>query len=180
MEPRTSGGLSGRIGMRSGVSILVELPPVDRPTAPMVAHAHRILLAQDAAAEGEKSGRLAEALARRSDALLDLVAVVDGFSEMFLRKNRALERDPDRYLRAIEASLEVRVALCRSRGIRCVGSLVVGAPALELARHAAATHADLIVLATSPEVVRRVQGALHFRALFLGGEARIPAAGHAA
>jgi nucleotide-binding universal stress UspA family protein len=171
METRNAirGPLPGRMGHTAGVSILVDLPPVDQPLAPMVARAHRILLAQDLSPGAEGSGRLAEALARRSDALLDVVVVVDGFSEIFLRKNRALAHDPERYLAAVQAALEVRVALSRARGVRCVGTLVVGAPSLELARHAAVTKADLIVLATSREVVLRVQTALHFRALVLGG-----------
>jgi nucleotide-binding universal stress UspA family protein len=161
-------GFWPRLPGSSTVSILVDAQPANEGPA-QEARTRRVLLAQDRPWAAERSGRLAEAIARRSDALLDVVVVVDGFSEIFLRKNRTLAQDPERYLAAVQAALDVRVATIRARGVRCVGTLLVGAPPLELARHAAASSADLIVLTSEPELVVWVQSALRWRALTLWG-----------
>jgi nucleotide-binding universal stress UspA family protein len=152
-----------RLSRDAAVSILSDVPPANDPHRLV----RRVLLAQDLRPGAEAGGRLAESIARRSGALLDVVAVVDGFSEIFLHENRALIADPDRYLHALQAALEVRVALARLRGVRCLGTLLVGAPPLELARHAAGSGADLMVLTSSRETLVRVQSTLRWRALTL-------------
>lgn len=132
---------------------------------PRPTHVGRIVLAQELTVGTEAAGRLAAALARRTDAILDVVAVVDAFSEVFQRRNPAAIRDPDRFLATMQALLDVQVLLNQQRGIRCVGHLLVGAPPLELARHATATRTDLMVLAWSPRTVAHLARALHWRAL---------------
>jgi nucleotide-binding universal stress UspA family protein len=151
------------------VSILSEVRPANETR--LLARARRVLLAQDLTPAFQAASQLAEAIARRSDAVLDVVTVIDGFREIFHRNNRALVQDPDRYLTAVRAALDVRVGSSRTRGVRCVGTLLVGAPALELARHAAFTGADLMVL-TSPQVSARLAGSLRWRALSLWPGAR--------
>jgi nucleotide-binding universal stress UspA family protein len=153
-----------RLAKLAPPSILADVRGHDaRPAMP--AHLERIVLAQELTAGTEVASRLATALARRTDALLDVVAVVDAFSEVFDRRNQAAIRDPDRFLATMQTLLDVQVLLIRRRGIRCIGTLLVGAPPLELARHAAATKADLMVLGTSPQTVAHVGQALHWRAL---------------
>jgi hypothetical protein len=93
--------------------------------------------------------RYAVALARTTEAALDLVVVVDGFTEIFHRGNRALVEEPDEYLVRVEAALMVAVRVTRGRGVRCTGSVLVGAPVVELTRHVLATDADLLLLGPS-------------------------------
>jgi hypothetical protein len=128
-------------------------------------HFGRIILVQELTVGAEVASRLATALARRTDALLDVVAVIDAFSEVFERRNREAIRDPERFLATIQTLLDVQVHLIRRQGVRCVGTLLVGAPPLELARHAAVTHTDLMVLRSAPRTVAHLEEALHWRAL---------------
>jgi nucleotide-binding universal stress UspA family protein len=126
---------------------------------------NRVILVQELTVGAEVASRLATALARRSDAVLDVVAVVDAFSEVFLRRNREVMRDPERFLSTIQTLLDVQVQMTRRRGVRAVGTLLVGAPALELARHVRSSGADLMVLRSAPATVAHLEGALHWRAL---------------
>jgi nucleotide-binding universal stress UspA family protein len=125
----------------------------------------RIMLVQELTVGAEVASRLATALARRTDALLDVVAVIDAFSEVFAHRNREAIRDPERFLSTIQTLLDVQVHMIRRQGIRCVGTLLVGAPPLELARHATASHADLMVVRSTAQTVAHLERALEWRAL---------------
>jgi nucleotide-binding universal stress UspA family protein len=129
--------------------------PAPRRPAPF--RLRRILAAVDFSPESERARRLAESVAASTDALLDLLCVVDAFTEIFCNDNRDLAENPDRFLSSTGIALEVLVRHARSQGIRCVGTLLVGAPALELARHAGRTGADLLVL-TLPRMVQVLRG----------------------
>jgi nucleotide-binding universal stress UspA family protein len=107
--------------------------------------APRILGVIEFDSDSEPTWRLAIRLARATDALLELVSVVDGFSEIFLRDNREISDDPDTFLAGRQLGLDVRVRRARAWGVRCIGSVLCGAPALEIPRHAARTAADLLV-----------------------------------
>jgi hypothetical protein len=151
-----------RAGDRGAIAILSDDHLANQVAAR--ASVRRVLLAQDLGVSGVGGGQLAEALARRSNALLDVVAVVDGFTEIFHKDNAAMARDPDQYLASVGTALDVCVGAYRARGVRCTGTLVVGEPSSELLRHAAGTRPDLLVLSCAPEIVGRVQTALRWRA----------------
>jgi nucleotide-binding universal stress UspA family protein len=124
---------------------------------------HRIVAALDASPASLTVHRFAVALARSTEAALDLVVVVDAFSEIFFHRNGALIDDPDGYLRKTQAALEVAVQVTRFRGVSCSGRVLVGAPPLELARHAVASGADLVLLSTSITSALHLQRSLPWR-----------------
>jgi hypothetical protein len=153
-----------RMTRLSPPSILTDLRATGTRGA-LAGHFQRIILVQELTVGAEVASRLAVALARRSDAVLDVVAVIDAFSEVFQRQNREAIRAPERFLSTIQTLLDVQVQIIRRRGVRCVGTLLVGAPPLELARHATASQADLMVLRSTPQTVTHLEEALHWRAL---------------
>jgi nucleotide-binding universal stress UspA family protein len=111
----------------------------------------RIIVAVDFSPGGERARAIAEALARSSDAVLDLVHVLDAFDHIFVRGHSELLADPDAVLAGVDRALESRARVARRAGVRCVANSLVGAPGVELSRHAARTRADLMVVGAPDE-----------------------------
>lgn len=79
----------------------------------------RIVLAGGPSAASEAAGRRAVALARRTGLLVELVEFVERGAD-------------ERTVRLAQAELDLRVAIMRGRGVRCVGTLLVGTPAADM------------------------------------------------
>jgi nucleotide-binding universal stress UspA family protein len=109
-------------------------------------HPRRIIAAVDFSPGGERARAVAEALARSSDAVLDLVHVLDAFDHIFVRRQPELLDDADAVLAGVDRALDSRARTARLSGVRCVSSSLVGAPGIELSRHAVRTRADLMVV----------------------------------
>jgi len=131
------------------------------PGASFVAHAtwgsrtslraRRILVGMDFSPAAESARRLALGIALGSDAVVDVVHVFDAFTEAFVRHDPRVLDNVDATLRDIEQALLRRERMARVQGVRCVHTSLVGAPGIELARHAALTRSDLIVLGDGDE-----------------------------
>jgi nucleotide-binding universal stress UspA family protein len=106
----------------------------------------RILVCVDfsPAADTALTGVLAAAAGRAM--LIELVYVVDVFTEMFVLGNMRPPRGPDVAGRDIHAALSARVQAARAQGARCISTILVGLPGLALLNHADRTDADLLVL----------------------------------
>jgi len=106
----------------------------------------RIIAAVDFTPAGERAREVAVRLARASDAVLDRVHVLDAFDHIFVRRQPELLAEPEAVLDGIDAALASRARAAQQRGVRCVWTSLVGAPGLELGRHATRTRADLLVV----------------------------------
>ena len=111
----------------------------------------RIVVGMDFSPAAESARRLALGIALASDALVDVVHVFDAFTETFLRNNIDALDNPERLLGEIDQALLRRERMALAQGVRCVHHGLVGAPGAELARHAAITETDLIVLGDAGE-----------------------------
>ena len=111
----------------------------------------RIVVGMDFSPASESARRLAFGIALAADALVDIVHVLDAFTEAFLHKNPDVLATGDALLIEIDQSLARRQRMAQSQGIRCVHTSLVGAPGIELAIHAAITRTDLIVLGDTDE-----------------------------
>ena len=122
----------------------------------------RIIVGVDFSAISEGARRLALGLARTTGAVVDLVGVLDGFDELFVRRSGRLlagsesrSFDGDAAVDALQAeiveALRCRERLARAAGIRCEHTFLAGVPGLELGQHALRTGADLIVLGAGPD-----------------------------
>jgi universal stress protein family protein len=123
----------------------------------------RIVAVLDASQASRTVHRFAVALARSTQATLDLVGVLDAFSELFHRGNHALSDDPGGYLARVEAALDVAVRVTRCQGVPCSGRVLVGAPVLEISRYVLATEADLVLLSASVTSAVQLLRALPWR-----------------
>jgi nucleotide-binding universal stress UspA family protein len=106
----------------------------------------RIIAAVDFTPAGERARTVAVELARASEAVLDLVHVLDAFDHIFMRRRPELVAEPQAVLDGIDVALESRASSARRHGVRCVWTSLVGAPGLELGRHATRTGADLLAI----------------------------------
>jgi nucleotide-binding universal stress UspA family protein len=147
------GALDGRVhGLADGFSDRLrpaagQRPPMARPTPSL--RPRRIIAAVDFSPAGERARRVAAALAHAGDVVLDLVHVLDAFDQIFVRRQPQLLEQTEAVLEGIEVALRSRVAAARQEGVRCVSSSLVGAPGIELTRHAERTGADLMVIGGS-------------------------------
>jgi nucleotide-binding universal stress UspA family protein len=114
--------------------------------APRLPTPRRIAVGIDFSPASEAARRLAAGIAASSQALLDLVHVMDAFTEVFIHENRRVIERSDSMPHEIERALAHRQQLALADGVRCVYTNLAGAPGVELGRHATATSADLIVL----------------------------------
>jgi nucleotide-binding universal stress UspA family protein len=85
-------------------------------------------------------------IAATTDTLVDLVHVFDGFNEAFVRDNPGILDRVDSVLATVGRALRLRTMASAAQGVRCVSTSLVGAPGMELTRHAKETGADLLVL----------------------------------
>jgi nucleotide-binding universal stress UspA family protein len=106
----------------------------------------RIIAAVDFSPAGERARRVATAIAHAHDAVLDLVHVLDAFDHIFVRKRPEVIANPEAVLEGIRGALASRARAARLGGLCCFSTSLVGAPGLELARHARRTGADLMVI----------------------------------
>jgi nucleotide-binding universal stress UspA family protein len=118
----------------------------------------RIIAAVDFTPAGERAREVALALARASDAVLDLVHVLDAFDLIFVRRQPDLLAEPEAVLAGIDVALRSRALAARREGVRCVWTSLVGAPGLELGRHATRTGADLLVVGGPRDAADFVSG----------------------
>jgi nucleotide-binding universal stress UspA family protein len=123
-----------------------EVGPRPEPTHGLPLRPRRIIAAVDFTPAGERAREVALALARASDAVLDLVHVLDAFDHIFVRKQADLLAEPEAVLAGIDVALRSRALAARREGARCVWTSLVGAPGLELARHATRTGTDLLAI----------------------------------
>jgi nucleotide-binding universal stress UspA family protein len=106
----------------------------------------RILVCIDfsAAADAALTGVLAATAGKPM--MIELVYVVDVFTEMFVLGSMRPPRGPDVAGRDIHAALSARVQAARTQGARCISTILVGLPGLAVLNHADRTDADLLVL----------------------------------
>jgi nucleotide-binding universal stress UspA family protein len=119
---------------------LVALPLPLRP--------RRVIAAVDFTPAGERARSVATAVARASGAVLDLVHVLDAFDQIFVRRRPDLLAEPRAVMDGIDVALRSRARAARAAGVTCVVTALVGAPGLELGRHAARTGADMVAIGT--------------------------------
>jgi nucleotide-binding universal stress UspA family protein len=152
--PANDGAAAGRVAPSRFAAVHASGGRFARGALPL--RLRRIIVGIDFSPISEGARRLALGLARESGALVDLVAVLDAFDEIFVRKNyrliAAASRSEetadmaDTLWAEMDDALTCRERLARAAGVRCVHSALVGAPGQELAEHALRTGADLIVL----------------------------------
>jgi hypothetical protein len=128
----------------------------------------RIVAVVDLSARSERTRALATGLARSAEALLDLVFVVDGFAEIFARHNQALTDNTDRFLASVRMALELQTRHARAQAVRCIGTMLMGHPALELPRHALRTDADLLMIPSGHEACASLRQEREWRPYTLG------------
>lgn len=112
----------------------------------------RIVVGMDFSPASESARRLAMGIAVSADAVVDVVHVLDAFRETFFHKNADVLGKGEGILTEIHHALIRRQQMALVQGVRCVQTSLVGTPGIELARHAARTGADLIVLGDGDEV----------------------------
>jgi nucleotide-binding universal stress UspA family protein len=122
-----------------------EVGPLPRPRR-LPLRPRRIIAAVDFTPAVERAREVALGLARVSGAVLDLVHVLDAFDHIFVRRQPDLLSEPEAVLDGIDVALRSRALAARRRGVRCEWTSLVGAPGLELGRHATRTHADLLAV----------------------------------
>jgi nucleotide-binding universal stress UspA family protein len=110
------------------------------------AESRRIMVGTDFSVPSDLAVSLVAGIAASTDALVDLVHVFDGFSQAFVRGEPSVLDRVDAILDGVARELRARVRAATAQGARCVSTSLVGAPGLELTRHARETGADLLVL----------------------------------
>lgn len=131
-----------------------------KPTEPVLAdapllRARKIVVGVDFSPASESARRLAVGIARASGGSVDLVGVLDAFSQTFEPTDRDLVSSPDLEATFIDDALVRRVSLALAEGVPCVRTSLIGVPGRELAEHALRTNADLIVLGVGAEQTTR-------------------------
>jgi nucleotide-binding universal stress UspA family protein len=135
----------------------------DAPRFPL--SSRRIIAAVDFSPAGERARRVAIAMAHANDAVLDLVHVLDAFEHIFVRSCPELVTNPEAVLEGIQTALGSRARAARLGGVCCFSTSLVGAPGLELARHATRTGADLMVVGRPARIDDPFRSAWSARAL---------------
>jgi nucleotide-binding universal stress UspA family protein len=113
--------------------------------------ARRIMVGIDFSPASDTAMGLVFGIAATTGTVVDLVHVFDGFTEAFVRGNRRALDDADALLARVEQGLRARTTAAASEGVRCVATSLVGAPGLEITRHARRTGVDLLVLGIGPD-----------------------------
>jgi nucleotide-binding universal stress UspA family protein len=127
-------------------------PPVPDPA---LLRARRIIVGVDFSPASESARRLAVGIARASGGTVDLVGVLDAFSQTFEHTDEDLASSPELVATFIDDALIRRVALALAEGVPCVRTSLLGVPGRALAEHALATDADLIVLGVGAQQATR-------------------------
>jgi len=111
----------------------------------------RIMVGADFSAASDAAMSVVLGIAGTTGTVVDLVHVFDGFTEALVLGNPTLLDHVDALLARIERALRARVTAAAGYGVRCVATSLVGAPGIELTRHARRTGADLLVLGVGPD-----------------------------
>jgi nucleotide-binding universal stress UspA family protein len=110
------------------------------------AESRRIMVGIDFSGASDLAVNLVAGIAATTETLVDLVHVFDGFTEAFVRGDPSILDRVDAILANVGRALRMRALATAAQGVRCVTTSLVGAPGVELTRHAKATGADLLVL----------------------------------
>jgi nucleotide-binding universal stress UspA family protein len=110
------------------------------------AESRRIMVGVDFSWASDLAVNLVAGIAATTETLVDLVHVFDGFSEAFVDGDPSILDRVDAVLANVGRELRMRTMATAAQGVRCVSTSLVGAPGLELTRHARETGADLLVL----------------------------------
>jgi len=113
--------------------------------------ARRIMVGIDFSHASDSAMGLVLGIAATTGTVIDLVHVFDGFTEAFVFGNRRALDDIDAVLARVERGLRARTTAAAAEGVRCVATSLVGAPGMELTRHARCTGVDLLVLGIGAE-----------------------------
>jgi len=108
--------------------------------------AKRILVGLDFLPPTEKALAAVLDAVSSTETEVELVYVVDFFTETFILGNERMIDQVDAIRIDAGRELRVRADAARARGIRCSSTILVGLPGLALARHADRTGADVVVL----------------------------------
>jgi nucleotide-binding universal stress UspA family protein len=115
------------------------------------AESRRIMVGVDFSWASDLAVNLVAGIAATTETLVDLVHVFDGFNEAFVRGNPGILDRVDSVLTTVGRALRMRTLATAAQGVRCVSTSLVGAPGVELTRHAKETGADLLVLGLGME-----------------------------
>jgi nucleotide-binding universal stress UspA family protein len=115
------------------------------------AESRRIMVGVDFSWASDLAVNLVAGIAATTETLVDLVHVFDGFNEAFVRGNPGILDRVDSVLSTVGRALRMRTLATAAQGVRCVSTSLVGAPGVELTRHAKDTGADLLVLGLGME-----------------------------
>lgn len=149
--------LTSRISTASPFHSEPAAPPVriwlaSRTSKPQVIrYPHRIMVGVDFTRASDAALGLVVAIAATTGTLVDLVHVFAGFNQAFEFSDRPVLERVDAVLADIGHALQSRMAEAAAQGATCVVTSLVGAPAVELDRHADQTGADLLVLGLGSE-----------------------------
>ena len=155
MRPATA--LTTRISTASPIHSDPASPPVrlwlaSRTSKPrVIRYPHRIMVGMDFTRASDAALGLVVAIAATTGTLVDLVHVFDGFTQAFVLGDRPILDRVDAVLADIGHALQSRMVEAAAQGATCVATSLVGAPAVELDRHAEKTGADLLVLGLGGE-----------------------------
>jgi nucleotide-binding universal stress UspA family protein len=144
-----------------------------RPVARLLRR-RRIMVLIEFTPASEVACQMGIGLARKTGSLLELVCVLDAFTELFQHQNAGLALHPEDWLAVLGAALAVRAAPGLEAGVPTLTTTLVGAPALELVRHARSTGAAVVIVginnATSTHSTRAMSvRTLRFLMRNLGG-----------
>jgi nucleotide-binding universal stress UspA family protein len=117
-----------------------------RPANAFPNRIRRVIVGVDFAPSTERALSMVSRAVGATDTAMELVYVVDVFTEMFVLGNTSLRRHPRQLRRNLHAMLSRRVAAARDQGASCSSTILVGLPGLALVRHAERTDADALVL----------------------------------
>jgi nucleotide-binding universal stress UspA family protein len=117
-----------------------------RPIRYPATESRRIMVGVDFSWASDMAVNMVAGIAATTQTVVDLVHVFDGFDEAFRRGNPAILDRVDAVLASVGRALRMRTLATAAQGVRCVSTSLVGAPGVELTRHARETGADLLVL----------------------------------
>jgi nucleotide-binding universal stress UspA family protein len=106
----------------------------------------RIIVCVDFSAECDDALHSVAAVAAGTEVMLDLVYVIDVFTEAFVQRSGGRSHGSTFAKETIKRALRDRLETLRASRVRGACSVLVGLPALALARHVNRTAADLVVL----------------------------------
>jgi len=106
----------------------------------------RIIVCLDLSAECDGALQSLVAVAAGTDVMLELVYVIDVFTKTVVESNVRRTHGSALSKKKITRALRDRLETLRASRVRCACSVLVGLPALALARHVERTAADLVIL----------------------------------